>query len=97
MPSTNADARRGISSPGSTNSNSRSYGVQLSASNLLRSPLSTLLEYSGFLRPPSSNSESDNLITNGTAVSYGDQFQPRLDDSGAPPATAEVAIRIIAA
>ncbi|XP_059305191.1 uncharacterized protein LOC132056835 [Lycium ferocissimum] len=77
---TNADPHRATSSSG------RRYGVQLSASNLLRWPLSTLLEYSGFLsRLQSTNSdESDN-------VTY-------RDDSGAlSTTTGEVAIRIIGA
>ncbi|XP_060202823.1 uncharacterized protein LOC132631239 [Lycium barbarum] len=77
---TNADPHRATSSSG------RRYGVQLSASNLLCWPLSTLLEYSGFLsRLQSTNSdESDN-------VTY-------RDDSGAlSTTTGEVAIRIIGA
>ncbi|XP_060176301.1 uncharacterized protein LOC132606710 isoform X1 [Lycium barbarum] len=98
----NSDAHRGISSSSSNNiGNSRRHGVQLSAANLLRSPLSTLLEYSGILRTRSSNSESDSLINSGVTSSYRDQFQPRVDDAGASPASAggsgEVSIRIIGA
>ncbi|KAF3627023.1 putative RING finger and transmembrane domain-containing protein 2-like isoform X2 [Capsicum annuum] len=93
----NSDAQSGgISTSGGNNiGNSRRHGVQLSAANLLRSPLSTLLEYSGILRTRSSHSESDTLIHSGVR----DQFQPRLDDAGAAPALAggsgEVSIRII--
>lgn len=97
---TNSDAHRGISSSSSSNigSNSRRHGggVQLSASNLFRAPLSTLLEYSGILRTRSNHSESDSLINH---------FQPRVDDDNAgasSPASAaagsgEVSIRIIGA
>ncbi|XP_057987545.1 uncharacterized protein LOC110655986 isoform X2 [Hevea brasiliensis] len=35
---------------GSRNSNSRRYGINISASNLIHAPLTTLLEYSGILR-----------------------------------------------
>lgn len=90
----NSDAQRGISSSSSNiGSNSRRHGVQLSAVNLFRSPVSTLLEYSGILRTRSSHSESDSLINS--------QFQPRVDDAGASPDSAggsgEVSIRIIGA
>ncbi|KAK4377414.1 hypothetical protein RND71_003710 [Anisodus tanguticus] len=98
---TNSDAHRGISSSSSSNNigNSRRHGVQLSAANLFRSPLSTLLEYSGILRTTRSNhSESDSLINSGVSSSY------RVDDPGASPASAgagggsgEVSIRIIGA
>ncbi|CAN4126276.1 unnamed protein product [Withania somnifera] len=83
----NSDAQRGISS---SSTNSRRHGVQLSAANLFRSPLSTLLEYSGILRTRSSNPESDSLVN-------------RVDDAGASasPASAggsgEVTIRIVGA
>ncbi|MCD9559407.1 hypothetical protein HAX54_017336 [Datura stramonium] len=97
----NSDAHRGISSSSSNIGNSTRHGVQLSAANLFRSPLSTLLEYSGILRTRSSNSESDSLINSGVTPSYRDQFQPRVDDAGASPASAggsgEVSIRIIGA
>lgn len=90
----NSDAQRGISSSSSNiGSNARRHGAQLSAANLIRSPLSTLLEYSGILRTRSSHSEADSLINS--------QFQPRVDDGGASPASAsgsgEVSIRIIGA
>uniref|UniRef100_M1CNE7 Uncharacterized protein n=1 Tax=Solanum tuberosum TaxID=4113 RepID=M1CNE7_SOLTU len=90
----NSDAQRGISSTSNNiGSNSRRHGVQLSAANLFRSPLSTLLEYSGILRTRSSHTESDSLINS--------QFQPRVDDAGTSPASpggsGEVSIRIIGA
>ncbi|CAN4118000.1 unnamed protein product [Withania somnifera] len=78
----NADAQRGVIS--SSSSNSRR---QLSTANLFRSPLSTLLEYSGILRTRSTHSESDSLIN-------------RVDDVGAsasPAGSDEVTIRIIGA
>ncbi|KAJ8533744.1 hypothetical protein K7X08_007068 [Anisodus acutangulus] len=99
----NSDTHRGISSSSSSNNigNSRRHGVQLSAANLFRSPLSTLLEYSGILRTRSSHSESDSLINSGINSSYRDQFQSRVDDAGASPASAggsgEVSIRIVGA
>ncbi|XP_049402733.1 uncharacterized protein LOC125866379 [Solanum stenotomum] len=90
----NSDAQRGISSTSNNiGSNSRRHGAQLSAANLFRSPLSTLLEYSGILRTRSSHTESDSLINS--------QFQPRVDDAGTSPASpggsGEVSIRIIGA
>ncbi|OIT27139.1 PREDICTED: RING finger and transmembrane domain-containing protein 1 [Nicotiana attenuata] len=101
---TNSDAHRGVSSSSISNigSNSRRHGgVQLSASNLFRAPLSTLLEYSGILRTRSNHSESDSLINSGVR----DHFQSRVDDDNAgasSPASAaggsgEVSIRIIGA
>ncbi|KAH9626184.1 hypothetical protein KSS87_015205 [Heliosperma pusillum] len=73
-------------------SSSRRYRLHLSASNFLRSPISALLEYSGLLRPRSSNNETEPLISGSS--------------SGLPPAGAydstssslnggEVSIRII--
>lgn len=71
----NSDARRGIlSSSSNIGSNARRHGVQLSAANLIRSLLSTFLEYSGILRTRSSHSEADSLINS--------KFQPRVDDGG---------------
>ncbi|XP_042015342.1 RING finger and transmembrane domain-containing protein 2-like [Salvia splendens] len=80
----NSDAYRSSSS--SSNSNhSRRNGVHISASTILRSPLSTLLEYTGFIRTRSNNSESDSLVNT-------------TNDSAPAPATSsagEVSIRII--
>ncbi|XP_052174885.1 uncharacterized protein LOC127789871 isoform X2 [Diospyros lotus] len=92
----NSDTFRG--SPPSSTINSRRFGVQLSASNLLRSPLSTLLEYSGLLRPrsPPSHAESDTSSTNST---IGVGFQDRIhnDSPVSGVGAGEVSIRIIGA
>ncbi|CAL5374003.1 unnamed protein product [Camellia sinensis] len=90
----NSNAYRGSSVISS--SNSRRYGMQLSASNFFHSPLSTLLEYSGILRTRSNYSESESLINrNGVSVGYQDHIQndssPVANDGG------EVSIRIIGA
>ncbi|KAL1545369.1 RING-type E3 ubiquitin transferase [Salvia divinorum] len=82
----NSDAYRSSSSSFSTTSNhSRRNGLHISASTILRSPLSTLLEYTGFVRTGPSNSESDSLLNN-------------ANDFAPTPATStagEVSIRII--
>ncbi|KAL0310109.1 UNVERIFIED_CONTAM: E3 ubiquitin-protein ligase RNFT1 [Sesamum radiatum] len=96
----NSDAYRSSSS--TTSTHSRRHGLHISASNILRSPLSTLLEYTGILRTRSNHSESDPLLNNGAQLSYRDHhLQPHLNDSP-PPAAAnsggtagEVSIRII--
>ncbi|KAL0347601.1 UNVERIFIED_CONTAM: hypothetical protein Scaly_1776100, partial [Sesamum calycinum] len=98
----NSDAYRSSSS--TTSTHSRRHGLHISASNILRSPLSTLLEYTGILRTRSNHSESDPLLNNGAQLSYRDHhLQPHLNDSP-PPAAAnsggtagEVSIRIIGA
>ncbi|KAL0375487.1 UNVERIFIED_CONTAM: hypothetical protein Sradi_3464400 [Sesamum radiatum] len=98
----NSDAY--TSSSSTTSTHSRRHGLHISASNILRSPLSTLLEYTGILRTRSNHSESDPLLTNGAQISYRDHhLQPHLNDS--PPLAAansggtagEVSIRIIGA
>ncbi|RAL52003.1 unnamed protein product [Cuscuta campestris] len=95
----NSDAQRGASSTTSSNAHSRRHGMQFSASNLLRFPVSSLLEYTGILRTRSSNLETESLVNQGTSVGYRDHFQQRTDDSGAPSANPgvaeEVTIRII--
>lgn len=100
----NSDAYRSSSSSSSTNSNHsrRHGGVQISASTILRSPLSTLLEYSGILRTRFNNSESDTLLNNGAHVSYRDHhLQPHLNDpapsmaANSSGSAGEVSIRII--
>nr|GME08760.1 RING finger and transmembrane domain-containing protein 2 [Ipomoea batatas] len=97
----NSDAQRGVSSSTSTSAHSRRYGMQFSASNLFRSPVSSLLEYAGLLRTRSSQSETDSLINHGSSVGYREHFQSRPDDSGASTArlgnAEEVSIRIIGA
>ncbi|XP_059668178.1 uncharacterized protein LOC132313431 [Cornus florida] len=90
----NSDAYRGASGI----SNSRRYGgmQQLSASNFFRSPLSTLLEYSGILRTRSSHHpESDSLINSGVSVGFRDHNQN--DSAAVAGNSGEVSIRIIGA
>lgn len=73
----------------------RRFGMQLSPSNIFRSPLSALLEYSGIIRsrPSSSSSHSDpntttasptsllNTTSTGLSRAYRDHLQSRLHDS----------------
>ncbi|KAA8539721.1 hypothetical protein F0562_026413 [Nyssa sinensis] len=73
----------------SGSSNSRRYGLQFPALSFLRSPVGTLLEYSGILRPRLSNHESDER-----------QFHRHLDDPGSASSSGsngQVSIRIIGA
>ncbi|KAK3017747.1 hypothetical protein RJ639_005063 [Escallonia herrerae] len=105
--SDHAYTRRGSSSSLSSTSNnsSRRYGMQFSASNFFRSPVSTLLEYSGILRgAPSSHHESDSLISSGLSAFSRNHSQTRLNDSAAAGGNAnananagEVSIRIVGA
>lgn len=99
----NSDAYR--NSPSSTTStHSGRQEMHISASNILRSPLSTFLEYTGILMTPSNNLESDSLSNNGGHVGYSDRHpQPHTNDSRpAPDANdigndGEVSIRIFGA
>ncbi|KAF7131869.1 hypothetical protein RHSIM_Rhsim09G0186900 [Rhododendron simsii] len=82
-----------------TNSpNSRRNQFQFSTLSFLRAPVSTLLEYSGILRP-----RSDHLETEGLLSSGDDSHSPlrrRLSDAGAQTSSSnsgEVSIRIIGA
>ncbi|KAG8377153.1 hypothetical protein BUALT_Bualt09G0138900 [Buddleja alternifolia] len=92
----NLDAFRTLSSSSTSSStHSRTHGMHISASNILRSPLSTLLEYTGILRTRSHHSEPDALFTNGPH-----HLHSHLNHSSAPPPAAnngagEVSIRII--
>ncbi|KAK9723776.1 hypothetical protein RND81_05G024500 [Saponaria officinalis] len=67
---------------------SRRYRVNLSAANLLRSPISTLLEYSGLFRPRWSSHEAESLIAT-SAPSPSPSVQNSSSNEG------EVSIRII--
>ncbi|KAJ8898873.1 hypothetical protein K2173_008182 [Erythroxylum novogranatense] len=86
---------------GSSSSNSRRDGI-LSASNILRAPISTLLEYSGLLRTNHDNNRSlhqdmDSLITNAgggdggagrvSPVIHNHNHSHRLDDSSSAAST----------
>ncbi|ERN04265.1 hypothetical protein AMTR_s00077p00163180 [Amborella trichopoda] len=66
------------------NTNTRRYGMNFSASNLIQSPLSALLEYSGILRGRQSHQESGENLAG---------IISRSEDSSG----AEVSIRIIGA
>lgn len=95
----NSDAYRSSSSSSTNSSHSRRHGMHISASNILRSPLSTLLEYTGILRTRSNHTESDILLNNGAHLGYRDQHD--LNDSALSTAAnssaseGEVSIRII--
>ncbi|PIN05668.1 putative E3 ubiquitin ligase [Handroanthus impetiginosus] len=100
----NSDAYRSSSSSSSatTTAHSRRHGMHISASNILRSPLSTLLEYTGILRTRSNHSEHEDLLNNGAHVGYRDHhLQQHLNESPPPSAAnsgvsaGEVSIRII--
>ncbi|XP_074277010.1 uncharacterized protein LOC141600663 [Silene latifolia] len=88
----NTEGHRDRNATGGNSASSRRYRLHLSASNFLRSPISALLEYSGLLRPRSSNNETEPLIS-GTS--------PGLVPAGAYDSTSsslnegEVSIRII--
>ncbi|KAL6998537.1 RING-type E3 ubiquitin transferase [Sarracenia purpurea var. burkii] len=87
----NSDAFRGSSV---SSSHSRRYGMQLSVSHFFHSPLSTLLEYSGILRPSSTHRQSDGLINSGISAGSQDHGQ---NDSAVTSNGGEVSIRIIGA
>ncbi|KAF8007568.1 hypothetical protein BT93_K1541 [Corymbia citriodora subsp. variegata] len=93
----NSDPYRGSSATGSSgsssNSNSRRYSL-LSASNLIQSPISTLLEYSGLLRTRPNHLETEPLF-HGGGVSGG--LHGRAEDSTVTSNDGEVSIRIIGA
>ncbi|KAM7504568.1 hypothetical protein LguiB_003472 [Lonicera macranthoides] len=61
---TNSDTylNSGSSSP-SSSSNSRRYGVQFPLLRFFQAPVSTVLEYSGILRPRSNDHETESLVT----------------------------------
>lgn len=98
----NSDAHRSVSSTASS-PHSRRLGMNLTAYRILRSPLSTLLEYTGIIRTRSTQSESDALLNTGASVGYRDHMHFRLEDSAVSPAAnvgsgeGEVSIRIIGA
>ncbi|GFP87390.1 ring finger and transmembrane domain-containing protein 2 [Phtheirospermum japonicum] len=106
----NSDAYRSSSSSSSssTSAHSRRHGngMHISASNILRSPLSALLEYTGILRTTRSiHSESDGLLSGGGAHSgyrdhhlqanSGESATPSPASNNADGGAAEVSIRII--
>ncbi|GAB2300798.1 hypothetical protein Dimus_034833 [Dionaea muscipula] len=92
-PASDSDDAHTVSS-GVNPPNSRRYRVHLSASNLLRAPISALLEYSGLLRPSSSRQESDSPLFLGGSrhIVQGSAF-PSSNVGGA--SIGEVSIRII--
>lgn len=78
----NSDSYRGVSSM--TSSHSRRHGMNLTASSILRLPLSTLLEYTGIIRTRSIQSEPDALLNTGGSVGYGDHMRLRFEDCRVP-------------
>lgn len=90
---TNPDTYTNSSSTSSSTSNSRRYGFQFPALSFLQAPVSTLLEYSGILRPRSDHHETEGLIVDGD----GGQLRRRLSDAGSASGNGEVSIRIIGA
>ncbi|PSS32471.1 RING finger and transmembrane domain-containing protein [Actinidia chinensis var. chinensis] len=87
------DTYTNSSSTSNNSSNSRRNGFQFSTLSFLRAPVSTLLEYSGVLRPRRDHHEAENLIVDG-----GDeQFHRRSSDFGSESGSGEVSIRIIGA
>ncbi|KAL3839919.1 hypothetical protein ACJIZ3_024510 [Penstemon smallii] len=102
----NSDAYRTVSSSSSASNtgstHSRRHGMHFSASNILLSPLSTLLEYTGVLRTRSNHSESDALLNRGPHVGYRDYHLQSHHNGNSTPANGsasagEVSIRIIGA
>ncbi|KAL6508109.1 hypothetical protein OROGR_024304 [Orobanche gracilis] len=96
----NSDAHR--SSPSSTSTHSRRHGMHISASNILRSPLSSLLEYTRILGTRSNHSESHGLLNSGANSDYRDHHLHRLFNDSVPSPSSnngviagEVSIRII--
>lgn len=87
---TNSSSSFSSSSSSSTGtSNSRRYGLQFPALSFLQSPVSTLLEYSGILRPRSDHHEAEGLIAGAD--------DRHSSDSGSASGDGEVSIRIIGA
>lgn len=77
--------------------NPRRIQFQFSTLSFLRAPVSTLLEYSGILRPRSDHHEAESLLSNGDDSS---PLRRRLSDAGSQTASSsngEVSIRIIGA
>ncbi|KAH7841741.1 hypothetical protein Vadar_033697 [Vaccinium darrowii] len=77
--------------------NPRRIQFQFSTLSFLRAPVSTLLEYSGILRPRSDHHEAEGLLSNGDDSS---PLRRRLSDAGSQSASnsnGEVSIRIIGA
>ncbi|KAI8005731.1 RING finger and transmembrane domain-containing protein 2 [Camellia lanceoleosa] len=88
-PDTYTNSSSSSSSSSASTSNSRRYGLQFPALSFLQSPVSTLLEYSGILRPRSDHHEAEGLI-----ASANDRHS---SDSGSASGDGEVSIRIIGA
>ncbi|KAL8154422.1 hypothetical protein V2J09_012182 [Rumex salicifolius] len=80
------------SSSSSNSNNNRRFRVQFSASDFIRSPVHTLLEYSGLLRP-SHRSSTHQLHESDSLLSTTHPSSPSVS----PSTGAEVSIRIIGA
>ncbi|KAI4318908.1 hypothetical protein MLD38_032563 [Melastoma candidum] len=75
---------------GGSSGNLTRYDSLIYASNIIRAPISTLLEYSGILRTRSNHQESEPLFDGGLSVAV----PSRDDDLGATGMNGEVSIRI---
>ncbi|MQL78382.1 hypothetical protein Taro_010816 [Colocasia esculenta] len=84
-------------SAGADGRSSRRYGMPLSASNFIQTPISALLEYSGILRPRSSHPEHESLVDGeGVATGFRDHASSRGSEASVSAAAGgEVSIRII--
>ncbi|XP_047308453.1 E3 ubiquitin-protein ligase RNFT1-like [Impatiens glandulifera] len=79
-------------------SNSRRYGMNLSASNFFRSPVTSLLEYAGILRTRPNHQDSDSLLGNSISVGFTDHHPSNEYPSASRNNNnGEVSIRIIGA
>ncbi|KAK9124804.1 hypothetical protein Sjap_014406 [Stephania japonica] len=84
----------------------RRYGMQFTAANFIRAPLSALLEYSGILRTTTRSSNHSEFLEE-TSGGFGDHLRNRFDDDSSSPSASnpglapggggEVSIRIIGA
>ncbi|XP_059666873.1 uncharacterized protein LOC132312505 isoform X2 [Cornus florida] len=80
----------------SLSSNSRSHRFEFPGLSFLRSPVSTMLEYSGILRPRPSNEESEILTIHDESHHFHRHLQD-LSSAGSSGSNGEVSIRIIGA
>lgn len=94
------NGRRGSSSGGGNGgggnpANSRRYRVHLTPSNFIRAPISSLLEYSGILRPRNTHHDSDSLLPAGALHVLQDPVPQSGGNVGSGAGNSEVSIRII--
>ncbi|KAL9236082.1 hypothetical protein vseg_010789 [Gypsophila vaccaria] len=89
----NSEGHRDRNSSGGNSASSRRYRVHLTASNFIRAPVTSLLEYSGLLRPRSSSHETESLINSSSLSPSQSQSPAHTQDSSSNGG--EVSIRII--